>query len=124
MGIAVIAMVLVALSVVTQNFWCRYLCPYGALMGIVSALSPTKIRRDAEACIDCGKCNKACPAHLPVDRLVQIRSVECTGCMECVAMCPAENALHLALTVRHKMRGQVRSAGVIASCGQVEDGGR
>jgi polyferredoxin len=95
-GLAVI-MVLVALSVVIQNFWCRYLCPYGALMGIVSALSPVKIRRDATACIDCAKCGKACPSHLPVDQLVQIRSVECTACMECVAVCPAENALQLSL---------------------------
>lgn len=98
-GLAVM-MVLVALSVVVQNFWCRYLCPYGALLGIVSALSPVKIRRDSEACIDCGKCNKACPSHLPVDKLVQIRSVECTACMECVAVCPAENALQLALAPR------------------------
>ncbi len=96
LGIVVIVL-LVALSVVIQNVWCRFLCPYGALMGIVSVLSPVKIRRDAQACIDCGKCNKACPSHLPVDMLVQIRSVECTGCMECVAVCPAENALQLAL---------------------------
>ena len=69
-------------------------------MGIVSIVSPVKIRRDAQACIDCGKCNKACPSHLPVDRLVQIRSVECTGCMECIAVCPAENALQLSLAPR------------------------
>lgn len=99
LGIVVLA-TLVALSVVIQNFWCRYLCPYGALMGIVSAFSPVKIRRDAQSCIDCGKCNKACPSQLPVDRLVQVRSVECTGCMECVAACPAENALQLSLPPR------------------------
>src|SRR5450631_494288 len=96
----VVVILLVALSVVIQNFWCRFLCPYGALMGIVSVLSPVKIRRDAEACIDCGKCNKACPSHLPVDKLVQIRSVECTGCMECVAVCPAQDALQLSLPPR------------------------
>ncbi|HEV2486597.1 MAG TPA: 4Fe-4S binding protein [Terracidiphilus sp.] len=98
-GIIVIATFIV-LSVVIQNFWCRFLCPYGALMGIVSVLSPVKIRRDAQACIDCGKCNKACPSHLSVDSLIQIRSVECTGCMECIAVCPAENALQFSLPPR------------------------
>ncbi|MDR3754129.1 MAG: 4Fe-4S binding protein [Terracidiphilus sp.] len=99
LGIAVLA-ALVVFSVLIQNFWCRFLCPYGALMGIVSILSPVKIRRNTQACIDCGKCNKACPSHLPVDRLVQIRSVECTACMECIAVCPAENALQLSLATR------------------------
>jgi polyferredoxin len=101
-GIAVL-MVLTLLSILIQNFWCRFLCPYGALMGLVSLLSPVKIRRDQEACIDCGKCNKACPSHLSVDSLVQIRSVECTGCMECVTVCPAENALQFALPPRRRL---------------------
>lgn len=95
-GMVVMAL-LVVLSVFIKNFWCRFLCPYGALMGIISTLSPVKIRRDAQACIDCGKCNKACPSGLKVDALVQLRSVECTGCMECVAVCPAEGALQFAL---------------------------
>ena len=94
---AIVLLALVALSVVVENFWCRYLCPYGALMGLASLLSPVKIRRDKEACIDCGKCSKACPSHLAVDQLVQIRSVECTACMECVASCPAEHALQFAM---------------------------
>jgi polyferredoxin len=98
-GAAVLAS-LVLLSIFIKNFWCRFLCPYGAMMGIVSTLSPVRIRRDAQACIDCGKCNKACPSNLPVDRLVQIRSAECTSCMECDAVCPAENALQFSLVPR------------------------
>jgi len=102
MGItaAVVIALLVLLSMLVQNFWCRYLCPYGALMGLASLLSPVKIRRDAEACIDCSKCSKACPAGLAVDQLVQIRTVECTACMACVAVCPAQDALQFALPPR------------------------
>lgn len=94
---ALVLLVLVLLSLVIENVWCRYLCPYGALMGLVSLLSPLKIRRSAAACIDCGKCAKACPSALPVDKLVQVRSVECTACMACVASCPAEGALEFSL---------------------------
>jgi polyferredoxin len=97
---AIVIAVLVGGSILVKNFWCRYLCPYGALMGLVSLLSPVKIRRDADACIDCAKCAKACPANLAVDQLVQIRSVECAACMECIAVCPTENALQLALPPR------------------------
>lgn len=97
---AIVIALLVLLSMLVQNFWCRYLCPYGALLGLASIFSPAKIRRDAEACIDCGKCSKVCPSHLPVDQLVQIRSVECTACMACVAACPAQDALQFSLVPR------------------------
>jgi len=94
---AIVLGILVVASVFVQNFWCRYLCPYGALLGIASFFSPLRIRRTADACIDCAKCAKACPAALPVDKLVTIKSAECTGCLECVAVCPSEGALQMSL---------------------------
>src|SRR5439155_23765111 len=65
-GGIVVALLVVA-SVFVQNFWCRYMCPYGALMGLVSLASPLRIRRAASLCIDCGTCAKAGPSALPVD---------------------------------------------------------
>ncbi|MGC2446352.1 MAG: 4Fe-4S binding protein [Candidatus Sulfotelmatobacter sp.] len=94
---AIVLTIFVVASVFVQNFWCRYLCPYGALLGLVALPGPLRIRRSEPACIDCAKCAKVCPSALPVDKLVTIKSVECTGCLECVAVCPAEGALHMSL---------------------------
>jgi polyferredoxin len=92
--------VLLLLSVVVKNAWCRYLCPYGALTGLLALVSPARIRRDAGACIDCAKCAKACPSGLPVDRVASVRSAECSACLMCVTACPAAGALDLALPRR------------------------
>jgi polyferredoxin len=97
---AIVLSLLVLLSVFVKNFWCRYLCPYGAMTGLVALVSPTRIRRDPVACIDCAKCAKACPAGLPVDTALSIRSAECTACMSCVAVCPAVGALDLKTGLR------------------------
>jgi polyferredoxin len=94
---AIVIGVMVVASLFIQNFWCRYLCPYGALLGITALVSPTRIRRNPELCIDCAKCAKACPSALPVDKLITIKSAECTGCLECVAVCPAKDTLSLSL---------------------------
>ena len=109
-GASVLAGLVVA-SVFVQNFWCRYLCPYGALMGLVSMVSPLRIRRVEALCIDCAKCAKACPSTLPVDKLVTISSTECLGCMECVAACPAAGALLMSAPRRKRVPAWAIAAG-------------
>jgi polyferredoxin len=103
---------LVVLSLFVQNFWCRYLCPYGALLSIPALLSPARIRRDTERCVDCNKCNRACPSLLPVDKLITVRSVECTGCLECVAACPVTNALNMSIPGRRRLSAWALAAGI------------
>lgn len=87
--------VLFLLSVVVRNFWCRYLCPYGALLGIFSLLSPVKIKRDADKCTSCSLCTLACPNKIKVEKVNVVLSDECSSCMKCVDACPVRDALYL-----------------------------
>lgn len=91
----IVIAVLFGLSIIFRNFWCRYLCPYGALLGVFSLLSPNKIKRDPISCIDCGLCNKACPSFIKVDSVKTVWSDECSTCMSCVDACPVEDTLQL-----------------------------
>ncbi len=111
---AIVLAVLAVASVLVPNFWCRYLCPYGALHGLVSWLSPVRIRRDADLCIDCAKCAKACPSRLPVDVKRSVVSPECTGCLECIAVCPVKDALELSPGRRVRLPAWVVAAGIAA----------
>ena len=88
---AIVLAALVVASLFVKNVWCRYLCPYGALMGIVSLASPTRIVRNADACIDCAKCTKACPAGL------------LTCCLPCVQR-SARRACRASRSVRRRVR--------------------
>ncbi|MDD2541557.1 MAG: 4Fe-4S dicluster domain-containing protein, partial [Desulfuromonadaceae bacterium] len=82
--------------------WCRYLCPYGALLGLVSLVSPLKIRRDPASCTGCRRCTNSCPSDLSVHSCSTISSPECTGCLTCVALCPEQNVLAMQTAFRKR----------------------
>lgn len=87
--------VIALLSLPIKNFWCRYLCPYGALLGAGSLISPVKITRNAERCIDCELCTKACPANINVHQAKRVHSDECMACLACAQVCPVKDTLDL-----------------------------
>lgn len=95
-GTVVLAVILIA-SLFVERPWCRYACPLGAATGLLGALSPVYLKREAEACKACAICTKACPMGLPVHNVTTIKHVDCMGCLECVDECPREGALELKL---------------------------
>jgi polyferredoxin len=106
--------VLVVLSLATRNFWCRYLCPYGALLGLLSVGAAVKVQRDDALCTHCQSCTKHCPALLPVEKLGRVRSPECLGCLTCVSRCPAPGALDAVVSGRRAVPPALYAALVAA----------
>ncbi|BBD06846.1 4Fe-4S binding protein [Desulfovibrio ferrophilus] len=88
-----VLVVLGLLAMVVPSFWCRALCPYGALLGLASLFSPLAVHRKQDQCIDCGKCNRACPTGINVMSKQRVGTPECIGCMQCVGACPVQGCL-------------------------------
>lgn len=91
----IITLTIIFLSFIVRNFWCRYLCPYGALLGLLALIGPFALKRDKESCTNCQKCSQSCPAEIVVHTKDSLRSPECIGCLECTAACPVEGCLRL-----------------------------
>jgi len=109
----VVVVTLLLLSFLFRNPFCRFLCPYGALLGVLSRFSPVKVERTQSACISCGGCNKACPSHLDVMNKVRVCSEECIGCLRCVSSCPKPEALQLRVKGGKVMPGMLFAALVV-----------
>ena len=92
---SVIIGLLVMGSVFIPSFWCRFLCPYGALLGLFSLFSPLVMHRSPDACTGCRRCARACPQGIAVHRLRRVSSAECNGCQECLAACPEKGCLSM-----------------------------
>lgn len=91
---------LFVLSILIRNFWCRYLCPYGALLGVLSFLSLLKIHRNDETCTNCQKCTRTCPVDIKVHKTSSVISDECHACLRCVAVCPERDTLYISASKR------------------------
>lgn len=84
-GSLVILGVMLASSLVIERPWCKYFCPYGALLGLVGKISLFKIRREGKSCTKCAKCSQACPMHIDIARKDSVSDALCNRCMDCVA---------------------------------------
>ena len=96
-GGVLVALLFAAILVANRfmpRFWCRVLCPLGALLGVLSRRAPLRIQRDVDKCTDCGKCVRHCQGACDPDR--ELRIAECHLCMNCIEDCP-EDALHFGL---------------------------
>lgn len=87
-AIALLFGAIVGLNAITDRFWCRYLCPLGGLLALLSKVAPFR-RVVGEQCNRCAQCAVTCPTDtIEPERGYESDPGECTVCLDCLAACP------------------------------------
>ena len=83
-----ILVITIILSIIIYRPFCKYICPLGAFYSVFNKVSVFRYRVDAEKCVHCGKCAKAC--QMEVNPVENPNSAECIRCGRCKKACPTQ----------------------------------
>ncbi len=78
-------------SMVIERFFCRYLCPLGAIFTLFSKLKITNIYKERSVCGKCRACTATCSMGLALYKEDKVKEVDCISCLKCVDICPKNN---------------------------------
>jgi uncharacterized protein with FMN-binding domain/ferredoxin len=95
---ALMVLILITIgSLFIQRPWCKYLCPYGAFLGLFNKIKIFKIFRNKNTCVGCKKCTRSCPMNIDVSNKESVNDLQCISCMECTSKnnCPIKNTVKL-----------------------------
>ena len=94
---AFIALFLVMmLSLFVERPFCKYFCPYGAVLGLFNLIRIIPLRRNESTCISCSACDEVCPMNIQVSKGKRIIDHQCISCYECTStdgVCPIPSTM-------------------------------
>jgi MauM/NapG family ferredoxin protein len=79
--------IILGLNLLEKRFWCKYLCPLGAFLGLLSRYAFLQ-RSVSEGCNSCGACDFDCQGGASPDQKEKWHNTECMACMNCDDLCP------------------------------------
>lgn len=94
----------IVLSLFVERPFCKYACPYGAVLGLTNFFRIFSIRRNSSTCISCNACNRACPMNLEIAAKDTVKNHQCISCLACTseASCPIPATVELETASKSK----------------------
>lgn len=89
-GFIILALVVVGAFFI-ERFFCRYLCPLGAVLSLLSRFRLFNISKPRTKCGACRICTNNCPMGIEMYKTDKITSGECINCFKCLSVCPRKN---------------------------------
>lgn len=99
--VAVSALIILVITIMSSLFverpWCKYACPFGALLGISNKIRIFSIHRSKETCISCSLCDASCPMNIGVSSTEKVTSSQCISCYKCTSefVCPISDTVQV-----------------------------
>lgn len=99
--VAVSALIILGVVIVASLFverpFCKYACPYGAVLGVFNLFRIFKIKRNSATCIDCKVCDRVCPMNIDVSESGIVRDHQCISCLKCTSenSCPVDDTVEM-----------------------------
>jgi len=90
-GTFILLLIVIGASFI-ERFFCRYLCPLGAVFAILSKFKIYKVHKEKSNCASCKACTPKCSMGIDLDKIDVVSSGECIQCFNCVNICPKKNA--------------------------------
>jgi polyferredoxin len=87
----------IILTLAVERPFCKYACPYGAVLGIFNLFRVFRIERNTASCIDCKRCDRMCPMNIKVSQSGVVRNHQCISCLDCTSEhnCPVAATVEL-----------------------------
>ncbi len=106
-------------AVFIERFFCRYLCPLGAVFTIVSKLSFFRISKPTRGCGNCSLCSRKCSMGIELTKMEKVKSGECIYCLKCMDACPGKNPQMTAVreTINPVVAGTVAISALMGTYG-------
>jgi ferredoxin len=110
----VFAGAIVSMSLVIVIPFCRWFCPFAAVLHPFSRFALARVKRDPAACTGCRRCERVCPMAIPVAEVSDVTAARCLACLDCVEACPQQSAGALAWGPPRRLGGRWPQAALVA----------